>query len=228
MDVSRRPEGLKTRRFRSLLGRMLIGVLALLGATGPALAEDVPGQFDYWILSLSWSPQFCKSNPGAEQCGQPRSFIVHGLWPQNERGYPDYCGDTERVPSELVDRMLPLVPDRKLVNQQWRKHGSCSGMPVDEYFLNVERAWRSVVVPADLSAESPGLEATTREIEERFIEANPGLDHSSMALVCKGRWLTEVRICLDKDFKPRACGEDVDDRCEGTVQVRANRYRKPL
>lgn len=223
MDVSRRPEGLKFRR--GWLGA-LFGALSLAAPTAPALAGDVAGEFDYWVLSLSWSPQFCKANPGADQCGQPRGFIVHGLWPQHERGYPDYCGNPERVPNELVERMLPLVPDKKLVNQQWRKHGSCSGLPVGEYFLQVERAWRGVVMPSDLGVNTEGFEATTREVEERFIDANPGFDHDSMALLCKGRWLSEVRFCLGKDFKPRACGEDVDDRCEGTVNVRPNRYRK--
>lgn len=220
MDVSGRPESLSLR-FGKLLAALLLAC-----ASGAAVAEE-PGQFDYWVFSLSWSPQFCKAQPGAEQCKQPRGMIVHGLWPQNERGYPDYCGDRERVPGDIVDRMLPLIPDPKLVQQQWRKHGSCSGLPVAEYFLNVERAWRSVVLPPSLGVDAPATEAAARDIEDSLIEVNPKLDHENMALMCKGRWLSEVRICLDKDFQPRACGDDVQDRCKGEVNIRPNRYRKP-
>ncbi|HEY1075344.1 MAG TPA: ribonuclease T2 [Fontimonas sp.] len=207
------------------IGRFLAALL--LAGAGSSVAAEEPGQFDYWVLSLSWSPQFCKTQPAAEQCKQPRGMVVHGLWPQNERGYPDYCGERERVDRELIDRMLPLIPDPKLIQQQWRKHGSCSGLPIGEYFLNVERAWRSIVLPPSLGVDAPALESSAREIEESLIEANPKLDHDSMALLCKGRWLSEIRLCLDKDFQPRACGDDVQDRCKGEVNIRPNRYRKP-
>ncbi len=211
---------------RALIGQRLGALLLAFIASLPVRAAEEPGQFDYWVLSLSWSPQYCKTHPGSEQCGQPRGLVVHGLWPQYERGYPDYCGNRERVPKEIVERILPLTPDNDLIQLQWRKHGSCSGMPVDEYFLHVERAWRSIVLPPSLSVDTPGLEATAREIEDSLIEANPKLDHDSIALLCKGRWLTEIRICMDKAFQTRACGEDVDDRCDNEVNVRANRYRK--
>jgi ribonuclease T2 len=207
------------------IGRGLAALLLACSVSSPA-ADEVPGQFDYWVLSLSWSPQYCKTHPGGEQCGQPRGLIVHGLWPQYERGYPDYCGNRERVPQEIVERILPLTPDADLIHQQWRKHGSCSGMPVDEYFLNVERARRNIALPPSLSVDTPGLESSLSELEDSFIELNPRLDHGHLALQCKGRWLSEIRICLDRAFQPRVCGEDVRDSCDDEVSVRANRYRK--
>lgn len=214
---------------RALLARALAASLGLaLGSA--AAAADTPGQFDYWVLSLSWSPQFCKTEPGNAQCTLPRGFVVHGLWPQYEDGYPDYCGERKRVPDELVDRMLPLMPDEKLVQQQWRKHGSCSGMDMGEYFLNVERAWRRIVIPPQFTPDRDAYESGLQAIEQAFIGANPGFDRDSIALQCGGgRWLREVRMCFDREFQPRACGEDVTDQCRNKISVRPIRGKpQPL
>ena len=132
---------------------LYIGVLALcLSAAAPVTeARDRPGDFDYWVLALSWSPQFCKSNPAETECIEPHAFVVHGLWPQHERGYPDYCSNrTEQVPDDLEERMLEWMPSKELVRYQWRKHGTCSGMDMQTYFQTVERAYRRLVMPSDL------------------------------------------------------------------------------
>lgn len=212
---------------RALLAAALTAVLGL--AAGMSAAGDTPGRFDYWVLSLSWSPQYCRSEPSNEQCTLPRGFVVHGLWPQYEDGYPDYCGERTRVPDELVQRMLPLMPSEGLIQQQWRKHGSCSGMDMQEYFLNVERAWRRIVVPPEFSADADEYQGNAPAIEKAFMDVNPGFGRDSIALQCGGYWLKEVRFCLDQDFQPRACGEDLGDRCRNKVGVRPIRAKpKPL
>lgn len=195
-----------------------LAVLCALGA--PVHAADRPGEFDYWILALSWSPQFCRSEPAAEQCTYAHGFIVHGLWPQHEQGYPDYCGERSRVPKELIERMLPLMPSTELIQRQWRKHGSCSGLPMQEYFLNVERAWRLVSIPPMLRAPTERIETSVDAIEHAFIEVNPRLQPDGIAVQCRGSWLSEIRICLDRDFQLRRCGADVEDRCRSSVQIR--------
>ena len=44
--------------------------------------------FDYYLLNLSWSPEFCHSHPNATECAQRAGFVLHGLWPQNnDRDY---------------------------------------------------------------------------------------------------------------------------------------------
>ncbi len=216
MAVSSRSEGLKSLR-------TLLAALLCFGAAVAPASADTPGQFDYWVLALSWSPQFCRSQPSSEQCQLQHGFVVHGLWPQYERGYPEFCGARERVPGELVDRMKPLMPGAALVNGQWRKHGTCSGMDIREYFLNVERAWRTVVIPERYRETPESLSVRAREIEDEFIALTPKLSREAIALQCSGRWLREVRICLDRDFQPRACGTDVEDRCRSEVQVRPMR-----
>ncbi|MEC9362034.1 MAG: ribonuclease T2 [Pseudomonadota bacterium] len=218
MALPRRTKGLKT-------ALVAIVVLATAAACAGSASSERPGAFDYWILALSWSPQFCRAQPSSEQCETARGFIVHGLWPQHERGYPESCGQRERVPDELIERMSPLMPSATLVNGQWRKHGTCSGLDMKDYFFNVERAWRTVVVPPEYRDMQTTMHTSVRDIENRFIELTPGLTRESVAVQCSGRWLREVRICLDRDFRPRACGLDVEDRCRSEVHVRPVRGR---
>src|ERR1700712_5920775 len=95
---------------------ILLGVVAAaaMATAGPAPAQDrrqnAPGEFDFYVLSLSWSPSFCEAasergNSGRSQAqcgGRPFSFVVHGLWPQYERGFPEYC----QRPSARVRRPI--------------------------------------------------------------------------------------------------------------------------
>jgi len=71
------------------------------GAT--AYAGDQAGKFDYYVLSLSWSPTWCALEgdaSGAEQCdpAKDRGWVLHGLWPQYDRGWPEFCQTAERPP----------------------------------------------------------------------------------------------------------------------------------
>ena len=79
--------------------------------------QHQPGQFDFYVLALSWSPSFCQASAergreAAEQCGtaRPYSFVVHGLWPQYERGFPRACEvPAPRLNRELMSSMLDLM-----------------------------------------------------------------------------------------------------------------------
>ncbi|MDD3762568.1 MAG: ribonuclease T2 [Nevskiales bacterium] len=208
--------------------RLIRGYAALLlllaAAVTSAAASEKPGAFDYWILALSWGPQYCKSNPADPQCQEPHGFVVHGLWPQYETGYPDYCGPRlEQLPEDLEQRMLPLMPSVKLIRHQWRKHGSCSGYAPKEYFLQLERVYRRLVLPPELASPAQRVQTSPTALEQRFIELNPALRPSAIALQCRGRDLKEVWICLDRAFEPRACGREVDDRCRSDISIRALR-----
>ena len=88
-----------------------VALLALLLTPRAAMAQDprqnAPGQFDFYVLSLSWSPSFCAGaaergvGTGNVQCGpRPYSFVVHGLWPQYDNGFPEYC----QIPAPRLDR----------------------------------------------------------------------------------------------------------------------------
>lgn len=210
-------------RYRPLLRRIGFS-LALLGAgTGPAAADrPAATAFDYYLLSLSWSPEYCASarRDDGLQCSRPRSFVVHGLWPQYERGYPQRCDSRgERVPERTIERMLPLMPSRGLVIHEWRTHGSCSGLDPEVYFDTVTRAWSGLRLPA-LRTDSDQRVAAAG-LREQFREANPQLSPDGLRLVCSRGYLSEVRICLDKALAPRACGADVRDRCPPFLTLRA-------
>ena len=177
--------------------------------------------FDFYVLALSWSPSWCAANDRrgeTRQCDAERDyrFIVHGLWPQFERGYPEYCDKAERdVPRRFEDALLPIMPSRGLIQRQWDKHGSCAGLQQAEYFATLAHAWKNVRIPDALAELSRERRIPPDRIEGMFASANPGLDGNEMAVVCRRGDLVEVRICLTKELAFRGCPE-VDRRgCNG-------------
>lgn len=205
---------------------MTRALLALVGFTlAVAAGADEPGRFDYYLLSLSWSPQYCaESHRGDEaQCSRPYGFVVHGLWPQNERGYPRDCPSHGRVDDTTVDHMLPLMPSRGLVIHEWRSHGACSGMDARGYFATVERAFNGVRIPEAYRAPQDYRTVSVEQLRRDFVTANPGMPESAVTLQCSGHYLKEVRVCLDRGLAPRACGVDVETRCGATTTLRPAR-----
>jgi ribonuclease T2 len=199
--------------------------LVAAAVAGPAAAQDrrqnAPGAFDFYVLSLSWSPSFCEaarergnSSRGVRaQCGsRPYSFVVHGLWPQYDRGFPNYCQQpAPRLDRNLMTSMLDLMPAPGLIYNEWDKHGTCSGLGARAYFETIRKARAAVKIPeAYLDLTAPAT-LTPAEIEEAFVKANPGLSSSAIAVTCDSRRLSEVRICMSRDLQFRAC-EEIDRR----------------
>lgn len=192
---------------------MVLGLLGLLVA-GPAAADD---DFDYWVLALSWSPTYCagEGDPDEPQCDARKnySFVVHGLWPQYERGWPEFCGTPDWLDRDVIKRATRIMPSRRLVIHQWRKHGTCSGMSGPDYFRAVEEAFESVTVPPVFAKIDDPLKVAPKVIEDAFREANPEFGRDGVTVRCKKGRLQEVRLCLDKDFGPRICGRDTRKDC---------------
>jgi ribonuclease T2 len=191
-------------------------LLALLTVAASATArhrhssDAVPGTFDYYLLSLSWSPAFCLSEPGAAECTGPRrfGFIVHGLWPQYEEGWPENCNVHEPVPDGVVSGIADIMPARGLVYHEWSAHGTCSGLHPADFFALVRSAYGTIAIPAPFSARAQEVEQTPAAITAAFVHANPRLTAPSVVVICSGQdapRLREVRICLDRSLKPRAC-----------------------
>src|SRR5262245_24189267 len=176
--------------------------------------QNQPGRFDFYVLALSWSPSFCEAasergTPPQQQCGaRPHSFVVHGLWPQYEKGFPEYCQrDAPFVKDAVISSMLDLMPARALVIHEWKTHGTCSGLGPGAYFETVRKARAVVKIPQEYLDVRNLLTVTHGEVEQAFIKANPGLTGKAMAVTCDTRRLREVRICLGKDFQFRNCPE---------------------
>lgn len=185
--------------------------------------DDQAGQFDFYVLSLSWSPTFCASKQGDEngqQCGSTRDyrFIVHGLWPQYEKGYPDFCDTREprRVPRSVGEALFDIMPSMGLIGHQWRKHGSCTGLTQREYFAKIREAFQRIRLPYDLTRGESAVSFSANEIEEKFVAANPGMSRRGISTSCEGRLLEEVRICLTKDLQFRDCAEVDADGCRAS------------
>ena len=179
-----------------------------------AQQRNQPGRFDFYVLSLSWSPSFCKESeergrPSNEQCrGRPYSFVVHGLWPQYERGFPRDCQvPAPRLDRELTTSMLDLMPAQGLIYHEWDQHGTCSGLAAQAYFDLIRKAREAVKIPESYAAPRTTLTVTPDDVEEAFVKANPGLSRAAVSVTCGSTRLSEVRICMSKDLKFRDCDE---------------------
>jgi ribonuclease T2 len=194
------------------LAWLAVAALACLSLTVQPSRADRAGDFDYYVLSLSWSPSYCARagrNADPTQCraAKPFRFIVHGLWPQYENGYPDFCQVSgPRDPSDATIReMLDIMPSRGLVRHQWRKHGSCSGLAPDTYFDLTRRAFSRIRIPAAFATTESGGRVAPDAVETAFRLANPGLRDNAMAVMCEHGRLSEVRICMTRDLEFRSC-----------------------
>jgi ribonuclease T2 len=179
-----------------------------------AQPRNQPGRFDFYVLSLSWSPSFCKESeergrPSNDQCrGRPYSFVVHGLWPQYERGFPRDCQvPAPRLSRELTTSMLDLMPAPGLIYHEWDQHGTCSGLEAQAYFDLIRKARETVKIPESYAAPKTTLTVAPDEVEEAFVKSNPGLSRAAISVTCGSTRLSEVRICMSKDLKFRDCDE---------------------
>lgn len=216
-------------------------IVACTGLAAPAVAQFAPGsgnrsattdqtdarnqagKFDYYALALSWSPTFCDASPRNQndpQCSRsgrrPYAFVLHGLWPQHERGWPENCatGGSTYVPRPLIDRMLDIMPSPRLVIHEYRKHGTCSGLDAEAYFRLSRSFYEKIKPPARFDRPSQYFTVSPGEIVKGFVEANPGLKPDHIAVVCNGSGnrLREVRICFTRDGAFRSCGDNEHPR----------------
>lgn len=196
--------------------RVLICLLAV--AVGPARAEgEPPGEFDYYVLSLSWSPTWCALEGdmrNSPQCERAFGWILHGLWPQNERGWPSDCPTGERDPSRSATAaMADVMGTPGLAWHQWRKHGRCSGLPAEDYFALSRQAFERVVRPDILRRLERPVALPASVVEAAFIEANPDLWADAITVTCRAGRIQEARLCLTRDLEFRTCGADVIRDC---------------
>jgi ribonuclease T2 len=216
--------------------KLVLAFAALMSFTAAAsAAEPAKGvDYDHLVLSLSWSPTFCATKSGQkdkDQCGAKKfGFVVHGLWAQFARGQKRDCPDaTGEVPAKTVEQTLPVMPSRKLIGHEWEKHGTCFGPDPAAYFAKTKAAFDKVKIPSAFKSPDKPREMTADEIRKAFVDANSGMPVDGLAVSCKkprGKdgaqaELGEVRICLDKDLKFRACARTVRDRCEGKAKLAA-------
>ena len=194
--------------------RLMAWIIALLpiGATG-----DPAGDFDYFVLSLSWSPNWCAltgNARGAEQCGQDHGWILHGLWPQYENGYPEFCPTSRPAPSRSATRaMADIMGSSGLAWHQWKKHGTCTGLDGADYLALSRAAFGRIERPQVLRRLGETVRIAPGVVEAAFLQANSDLAPDRITITCRADHIQEARICLTKDLVPRRCGADVVTDC---------------
>jgi len=182
-----------------------------------------PGIFDFYVLALSWSPTYCadggdKRNSAQCQLGVKNDFVVHGLWPQLEQGYPIDCiSDEKELPKTVLETASHIFPDIRLADRQWKRHGTCTARAPADYLADIASARQQVVVPAPFKQPQSELTLASSDIEKAFMAANPGLEPTMISVACRKAELQEVRICFTKDLKGfRACPELERGSCRAT------------
>ncbi|WP_425093195.1 ribonuclease T2 family protein [Tropicimonas sp. S265A] len=200
--------------------RTVIALLTLATFGTPATAEgEKAGAFDYYVLALSWSPNWCLREGdarGAPECaeGAARGWGLHGLWPQNERGWPSFCRTNARSPSRSdTAAETDIYGSSGLAWHQWKKHGTCSGLSSAAYYDLAREAYSAVTRPVVFRALDQDIRLPAGVVEEAFLKSNPDLDPDMITVTCKANQIQEVRICLTKDLIPRRCGTDVIRDC---------------
>jgi ribonuclease T2 len=207
--------GMKTSQIGcSLLVALLLATLPMYSQRG-----GQPGAFDFYLLNLSWSPEFCNSNPNNIECGGGKhfGFIVHGLWPQfSHGGGPEYCGQQPG----LIDptRMLDIMPDPHLIEHEWIAHGTCSGLNANDYFNLIRKTFSSIQIATQFQAPQQQFNIRPFELKQAFEQANPGLSDAGIAISCSGPYLKAVEFCFTKDGRAMACS-GVRDCHAGSLRV---------
>jgi len=210
------------------IGSAAILLLAQLNGS-PAGARARSGVFDYYALALSWSPTYCASEAGesdGQQCAPGRrfAFVVHGLWPQFEQGWPEDCDTQERwVPEADIESMLDIMPSRRLVIHEWKKHGSCSGLRLRDYLAKTRSLFAKIKIPARYLAPNSDIAITPKRLAEDFVKTNRDLALEMISVQCGNRQdqarLSELRVCFDRQGEFRACGGNERRQCRARSLV---------
>ncbi len=214
-----------------LIARAIIFVIAAacLPISAASARENRAGSFDYYTLALSWSPTYCAEigdARGDQQCAPRKAyaFVVHGLWPQYEKGWPQDCQSREAwVPQGVIDSVMDIMPSRKLIIHEWKKHGTCSGLSMEDYFSSVRFGFKKVLIPARYLSPQAPVRTTPQQLVTDFVKTNRGLNANMLSVQCGNARdearLSELRVCFDKQGEFRACGANEQRACRARVLV---------
>jgi len=184
-----------------------------------AQAQDIAGEFDYYVLSLSWSPNWCAmegDERDSPQCDAGTGFgwVLHGLWPQYEDGWPERCRTRFSEPTRgQTEAMADIMGTSGLAWYQWNKHGVCAGVSTQDYYALAREAYGRVEKPQVFMALDETVALPASVVEEAFLRDNPDIGANGLTVTCRAGMIQEVRICLTRDLEFRTCGADVRRDC---------------
>lgn len=173
-------------------------------AANAHLAGNTTGQFDFYLLDLVPGPRFCEIKDVGPACQPQTGLVVHGLWPQNnDDTWPQFCSN--RSHETDLHGSLDLTPDLHLLQHEWDKHGTCTGLSGAEYFAAEHVARAQVTVPQALLTATPNRTFTPLFLLNMFYLVNPALPPGSLSLSCREDTFTAIEACFDKKLQPAAC-----------------------
>lgn len=202
---------------RWLLIWILTGLPAWAG--GEQAAGEQAGTFDYYVLSLSWSPNWCARDgdaSGSDQCDarHDHGWVLHGLWPQYETGWPLFCRTGQGPPTRgMTADMADIMGSSGLAWHQWKKHGTCSGLSAEDYFALSRHAYETVVRPPVFRKLQRPVKLPASVVEDAFLAVNPGWEPDMLTITCADGYIQEARLCLSRDLTPVPCARDTVRDC---------------
>ncbi|PYB73570.1 MULTISPECIES: ribonuclease T2 family protein [Pseudomonas] len=157
---------------------------------GPSL-KDFP--VDFLVYSVTWQPSFCLMNPKMPGCNSPpNAFLSHGIWPysKSEGGaspitnrHPQFCeapsgctgkacviSDEEMNEIMTIPRLAKLVTSNPegMFRHEWRKHGTCYGGTIKDYFSDLVSLRKVVSYDKEKLSKLIGTEASFTVIKDAF------------------------------------------------------------
>lgn len=198
---------------------MIRALMVAIALPAAAQAQDIAGEFDYYVMSLSWSPNWCAmegDERDSPQCDRGTGFgwVLHGLWPQHEDGWPERCRTRFAEPTRgQTEAMADIMGTSGLAWYQWNKHGVCAGVSPQDYYALAREAFGRVEKPQVFMALDETIALPASVVEEAFLRDNPDIGANGLTVTCRDGMIQEVRICLTRDLEFRSCGADVRRDC---------------
>lgn len=214
------------------IGGCVLAVIVVLLGSPPAAARHrnlaaEPGDFDYYLLSLSIAPSFCALSAGNAAKDECRSLTgsafretpltVHGLWPNRANvsvnRQPHDCDGPpfERLPAALqaeLARYMPAGPG--LAHYEWRKHGTCSGLSPETYFADIARLARQANATIGAAMREQGMLENKVRIADllKAVAARDPALAQAIVVDCRSPrgggapLVDEIRVTLSRDLAP--------------------------
>lgn len=222
---------MRKRRVTNAQAVLILLLVLLLVAGAVAIRrshkhrQSDSASFDYYVLSISWAPEYCATHPAdtSAECrpGNHTGFVLHGLWPQSQNGPPPMnCHPASPVSSAIVRHMLEYFPSRSLVQHEWAKHGTCTGLSAQDYFGKVEQAFNELKLPDRFRNPEHDQSLNPVDIERAFATANSA-PPEAFRVSCHNKELVSVEACLTRDLKYQVCTTSVRECTTNQVRLQA-------
>ena len=166
-----------------------------------------------YTLAVTWTPEYCHGHrdepASAFECGGSGGasfgFALHGLWPDGiGPDWPQYCKSTALLPPATLRRNLCATPSAQLLQHEWAKHGTCTGLTPDAYFARSTGLYRKLAWP-DMAALA-SAPTTAGALAQAVAQANPGIRPEMIRVTAnRSGWLDELWFCLDRQMAYARC-----------------------